>query len=109
MAAGAGIACSMMIAEVVYDVKARVILDSCVRAVTAWDIITSMIKAWVFGIIIAVVRALRLSTHPSCQRVSSRHQHMHADVTGVFPTLMCCMSEKTSGGLQHFGLLCRGW
>ncbi|KAK9901220.1 hypothetical protein WJX75_000855 [Coccomyxa subellipsoidea] len=50
-----GIACSMMIAELVYDVKARIILDSCVRAVTAWDIITSMIKAWVFGLIISVV------------------------------------------------------
>lgn len=53
---GAGIACSMLIAELVYDVKARIILDSCVRAVTAWDIITSMIKAWVFGLIISVVR-----------------------------------------------------
>lgn len=51
----AGIACSMLIAELVYDVKARIILDSCVRAVTGWDIITSMIKAWVFGIIISVV------------------------------------------------------
>lgn len=46
----------MLIAELVYDVKARIILDSCVRAVTAWDIITSMIKAWVFGLIISVVR-----------------------------------------------------
>ena len=52
----AGIACSMMIAQVVYDVPAVVILNSCVRAITAWDLITSMIKAWVFGAIISIVR-----------------------------------------------------
>ena len=55
----AGIACSMMIAQVVYDVPAVVILNSCVRAITAWDLITSMIKAWVFGAIISIVS-------PSC-------------------------------------------
>jgi ABC-type transporter Mla maintaining outer membrane lipid asymmetry permease subunit MlaE len=52
-----------MIAELVYDVKWRIILDSCVRAVTVWDIITSMIKAWVFGIIIAVVGATATCGH----------------------------------------------
>ena len=35
---------------------ANVILDSAARAVSGWDIITSMIKAWVFGVIISVVR-----------------------------------------------------
>ena len=53
----AGIACSMMIAELVYDVPAVIILNSCVRAITAWDLITSMIKAWVFGAIISIVRS----------------------------------------------------
>ena len=51
----AGIACSMMIAQLVYDVPSVVILNSCVRAITAWDLITSMIKAWVFGAIISIV------------------------------------------------------
>ena len=46
----------MMIAEIVYGVPAVVILNSCVRAITAWDLITSMIKAWVFGAIISIVR-----------------------------------------------------
>ncbi len=50
-------AASTLLAEVVYDVPANVILDSCARAVTAWDLVTSMIKSWVFGTIIAVVRA----------------------------------------------------
>ncbi|CAK0782534.1 hypothetical protein CVIRNUC_005752 [Coccomyxa viridis] len=50
-----GIACSMMIAQLVYDVPSVVILNSCVRAITAWDLITSMIKAWVFGAIISIV------------------------------------------------------
>ncbi len=53
----AGIACSMMIAQIVYDVPAVIILNSCVRAITAWDLITSMIKAWVFGAIISIVRS----------------------------------------------------
>ena len=55
----AGIACSMFLAEMVYDVSANIILDSCVRAVAAWDIITSMLKSWVFGTIISVVRSAR--------------------------------------------------
>ena len=45
----------MLIAELVYDVRATIILESCQRALRAWDLVTSMIKAWVFGIIIAVV------------------------------------------------------
>lgn len=40
-----------------YDVSANIILDSCTRAVSGWDVITSMIKSWVFGTIIAIVRA----------------------------------------------------
>lgn len=46
----------MALASLVYDVPARVILDSAQRAVTAWDLITSIIKAWVFGTIISVAR-----------------------------------------------------
>lgn len=45
----------MMLADLVYDVPASVILESAQRAVSAWDVITSMIKSWVFGTIIAVV------------------------------------------------------
>lgn len=50
-----GIAASVLLAQAVYDVPANVILDSAARAVSSWDVITSMIKAWVFGTIIAVV------------------------------------------------------
>ncbi len=52
----AGLGCSMALAQGVYEVPWHVILDSAARALTAWDLITSMIKAWVFGTIIAVVR-----------------------------------------------------
>jgi hypothetical protein len=48
-------ACSMMLADLVYDVPASVILESAQRAVSGWDLITSMIKSWVFGTIISVV------------------------------------------------------
>lgn len=50
-----GMAASAVLAELVYDIGANVIIDSAVRALTAWDLITSMLKSWVFGIIIAVV------------------------------------------------------
>lgn len=51
-----GIAASTLLAQAVYDVPANVILNSAAKAVGGWDIATSMIKAWVFGVIISVVR-----------------------------------------------------
>ncbi len=56
LAAAAGIAASVVLAQTVYDVPANVILESAARAVGTWDVVTSMIKAWVFGLIISVVR-----------------------------------------------------
>lgn len=50
-----GIGASVLLAELVYNVPANVILDSARRALTGYDIITSMIKSWVFGLIISVV------------------------------------------------------
>jgi ABC-type transporter Mla maintaining outer membrane lipid asymmetry permease subunit MlaE len=50
-----GMAASVFLAEAVYDVPANMILDSAARAVGAWDVVTSMIKCWVFGTIISVV------------------------------------------------------
>lgn len=49
-------AASALLAQLVYDVTANVIIDSAVRAITGWDIMTSIMKSWVFGVIIAVVR-----------------------------------------------------
>lgn len=50
-----GMAASVMLAETVYDVSCNVILDSAMRAIAAWDVVTSMIKCWVFGTIISAV------------------------------------------------------
>lgn len=50
-----GMAASVLLADAVYDVSANVILDSASRAIVVWDIVTSMIKCWVFGTIISVV------------------------------------------------------
>lgn len=47
---------SVLLADLVYDVPANVILDSARRALTGFDVITSCIKAWVFGLIISTVR-----------------------------------------------------
>ncbi|KAI7842873.1 hypothetical protein COHA_003490 [Chlorella ohadii] len=50
-----GMAASVVLAETVYDVSCNVILDSAMRAISAWDVVTSMIKCWVFGTIISAV------------------------------------------------------
>jgi hypothetical protein len=51
----AGIGASVLLADLVYDVPANVILDSARRALSGYDVITSCIKAWVFGLIISTV------------------------------------------------------
>lgn len=48
-----GIGASVLLADLVYSVPANVILDSARRALTGFDVITSLVKAWVFGVIIA--------------------------------------------------------
>lgn len=53
----AGIGAAVLLADLVYDVPANVILDSARRALSGYDVITSCIKAWVFGLIISTVRA----------------------------------------------------
>lgn len=50
-------AASVLLSEAVYGVSANAILDSAMRTVAPWDIVTSMIKCWVFGTIIASVRS----------------------------------------------------
>ena len=74
-------AASALLAQLVYDVTANVIIDSAVRAITGWDIMTSIMKSWVFGVIIAVVRTCLLAPavplrashckQPSCSPVSA--------------------------------------
>jgi len=66
--AAPGIACSCLLAQTVYDVSANIILDSCTRAVSSWDVITSMIKSWVFGTIIAIVRPAPPPGPPGARR-----------------------------------------
>lgn len=52
-----GIGAAVLLADLVYDVPANVILDSARRALSGYDVITSCIKAWVFGLIISTVSA----------------------------------------------------
>jgi hypothetical protein len=54
----AGIGASVLLADLVYDVPANVILDSARRALSGYDVITSCIKAWVFGLIISTVSGM---------------------------------------------------
>lgn len=53
---GAGMAASVFLADLVYNVPANVIIDSARRALTDYDVLTSMVKSWVFGSIVATVR-----------------------------------------------------
>ncbi|KMT01611.1 hypothetical protein BVRB_9g216060 [Beta vulgaris subsp. vulgaris] len=50
-----GMASSAFLADSVYGVSYRMILDSAQRALRPWDIISAMIKSQVFGAIIAIV------------------------------------------------------
>lgn len=50
-----GIGAAVLLAEVVYDVSANIILDSVANALTSFDILTSCIKAIVFGTLISCV------------------------------------------------------
>lgn len=52
----AGIASSVFLAEVSYSVSANIILNSARHALEGWDVITAIIKSWVFGTIISGVR-----------------------------------------------------
>ncbi|KAL6004153.1 Protein TRIGALACTOSYLDIACYLGLYCEROL 1, chloroplastic [Asimina triloba] len=50
-----GMASSAILADAVYGVSINIILDSARRALRPWDIISAMIKSYVFGGIIAIV------------------------------------------------------
>eukprot|EP00195_Chlamydomonas_chlamydogama_P012026 CAMPEP_0202895032 /NCGR_PEP_ID=MMETSP1392-20130828/4308_1 /ASSEMBLY_ACC=CAM_ASM_000868 /TAXON_ID=225041 /ORGANISM="Chlamydomonas chlamydogama, Strain SAG 11-48b" /LENGTH=330 /DNA_ID=CAMNT_0049579907 /DNA_START=116 /DNA_END=1108 /DNA_ORIENTATION=- len=50
-----GIGASVLLADLVYNVPANVILDSARRALTAYDVGTSMVKSWVFGTIVSTI------------------------------------------------------
>jgi len=80
----AGIAASVVLAQTVYDVPANVILESAARAVGTWDVVTSMIKAWVFGVIISVVRP--------CSHFMSQ---------ALLPALAALAVECVAAGLAH--------
>jgi ABC-type transporter Mla maintaining outer membrane lipid asymmetry permease subunit MlaE len=43
------------LADLVYSVPANIIIDSARRALTDYDVYTSMVKSWVFGTIVSVV------------------------------------------------------
>lgn len=83
----AGIAASTLLAQAVYDVPANVILGSAAKAVGGWDIATSMIKAWVFGVIISVVwRPPALALQAPLR-----------DLRNSAPWQMLCVQEPATG------------
>lgn len=51
-----GMGAAVLLADLVYNVPANVIVDSARRALTGYDVVTSMVKSWVFGTVVATVR-----------------------------------------------------
>ncbi len=51
-----GMGAAVFLADIVYNVPANVIVDSARRALTSYDVLTSMVKSWVFGTVVATVR-----------------------------------------------------
>ena len=51
----AGIGGGMMVAQVLYDVSFRVFLDSVQTFLSLWDVISTLLKAVVFGVLIAII------------------------------------------------------
>ena len=45
----------MWLADLVYSIPANIIVDSVRRALTDYDVLTSMAKSWVFGTIVSAV------------------------------------------------------
>ena len=45
----------MLLADLAYNVPANIIVDSARRALTGYDVFTSMVKSWVFGSVVAMV------------------------------------------------------
>lgn len=50
-----GIGASVWLADLVYNVPANIIVDSCRRALTGYDVCTSMVKSLVFGTIVSTI------------------------------------------------------
>ena len=84
-----------MIAQLVYDVPSVVILNSCVRAITAWDLITSMIKAWVFGAIISIVSPpCRLLLMKCLRMVAVARPHHACSQSHVMLDIECLVASQ---------------
>jgi hypothetical protein len=64
-------AASVLLADSVYNVSCNIILDSAMRAISAWDIVTSMIKCWVFGTIISTGKGAAPRQRLACVHCSS--------------------------------------
>lgn len=50
-----GLASSALLADSVYGISINIILDSAQRALKSWDVISAMLKSYVFGGIISIV------------------------------------------------------
>ncbi|EFJ52942.1 hypothetical protein VOLCADRAFT_72591 [Volvox carteri f. nagariensis] len=50
-----GMGAAVLLADLVYNVPANVIVDSARRALTSYDVLTSMVKSWVFGTVVATI------------------------------------------------------
>ncbi|XP_068660133.1 protein TRIGALACTOSYLDIACYLGLYCEROL 1, chloroplastic-like [Aristolochia californica] len=101
-----GLASSALLADSVYGVSINIILDAARRALRPWDIISAMLKAYVFGAIIAIVScAWGVTTLGGAKGVGdSTTSAVVISLVSVFVAdffLSCCFFQGAGDSLKH--------
>ncbi|KAL2898561.1 Protein TRIGALACTOSYLDIACYLGLYCEROL 1 chloroplastic [Bienertia sinuspersici] len=106
MCFGVGMASSAFLADSVYGVSFRMVLDSAQRALRPWDIISAMIKSQVFGGIIAIVSSAGgVTTIGGAKGVGeSTTSAVVISLVGIFIAdfvLSCCFFQGAGDSLRN--------
>ncbi|KAL3828040.1 hypothetical protein ACJIZ3_016842 [Penstemon smallii] len=101
-----GMASSAILSDAVYGISINIILDSAQRALRAWDIISAMIKAQVFGAIISTVScAWGVTTLEGAKGVGeSTTSAVVVSLVGIFIAdfaLSCCFFQGAGDSLKN--------
>ncbi|XP_052190533.1 LOW QUALITY PROTEIN: protein TRIGALACTOSYLDIACYLGLYCEROL 1, chloroplastic [Diospyros lotus] len=101
-----GLASSALLADGVYGISINIILDSALRALRSWDIISAMIKSQVFGGIISIVScAWGVTTIGGAKGVGeSTTSAVVLSLVGIFVAdfaLSCCFFQGAGDSLKN--------
>ncbi|KAG6575337.1 Protein TRIGALACTOSYLDIACYLGLYCEROL 1, chloroplastic, partial [Cucurbita argyrosperma subsp. sororia] len=101
-----GMASSALLADSVYGISINIIIDSALRALKSWDIISAMIKSQVFGAIISIVScAWGITTSGGAKGVGeSTTSAVVISLVGIFIadfTLSCFFFQGAGDSLKN--------